>query len=317
MNNQINQLILQRFGIMFLTLLILSFAIFGITQFLPGDVAEILLDQANTPEAAEALRDAMGLNEPAITRYLKWLIGLFQGDFGNSYVTGEPTVNLVEGRLANTLRLALVASAIAVPPALALGIWAALYQGTMFDRIISGVTVGVVSIPEFLVATMAVLVFAVYLKWLPALSYASEISSVWDMLRIFAMPVITLVCVNSAFIIRTTRAAVVETLSAPYCEMARLKGASRIRTVLVHALPNAYGPIANAIALSQSYLLGGVIIIETIFNYPGIARLMVDAVATRDLPLIQACAMIFCFGYLILTLIADVISILSNPRLRK
>lgn len=232
MNRQINRLVLNRIGIMFLTLLIISMAIFGITQFLPGDVAEILLGQASTPEAAAALRDAMGLNEPAVTRYFNWLNGLIHGEFGVSYVTGEPVVELVSGRLVNTLRLAAVTSLISVPPALALGIWAALGKGTVFDRVISGLTVSIVSIPEFMVATLAVLVFAVYLQWLPALSYGTEITSIWDLLKTFAMPVITLVCVNSAFIIRTTRAAVVETLAAPYCEMARLKGASRTRTVL-------------------------------------------------------------------------------------
>ena len=316
MNYLIIRLVLQRVGVMVLTLIIISFAIFGITQLLPGDVAEILLGQASTPEAAAALRDAMGLNDPAITRYFQWLFGLAQGDFGASYVTGESISNLAVGRLENTLRLGAVTTIISVPPALALGILAALYEGTAFDRIISGVTVSVVSIPEFMVATLAVLVFAIYLKWLPALSYANEITSFWQLLKTFAMPVITLTCVNSSFIIRMTRAAVVETLAAPYCEMAMLKGASRTRTVMVHALPNALGPIANAVALSLSYLLGGVIIVETIFNYPGIAKLMVDAVSTRDLPLIQSCAMIFCLGYLILILLADIISILANPRLR-
>ena len=174
----------------------------------------------------------------------------------------------------------------------------------------------IISVPEFMVATLAVLIFAVYLKWLPALSYANEVTSLWQLLKTFAMPVITLTFVIAAQMIRMSRAAVIETLNTPYCEMALLKGASRRRTVLIHALPNALGPIANAVALSLSYLLGGVIIVETIFNYPGIAKLMVDAVATRDLPLVQSCAMIFCFGYLMLIMLADIISILSNPRLR-
>jgi peptide/nickel transport system permease protein len=161
-----------------------------------------------------------------------------------------------------------------------------------------------------------VLFFAVYLKWLPALSLTNQIHSFQDLIRVYAMPVITLTFVVSAQMIRMTRAAVIETLNTPYVEMALLKGASRSRLVLRHALPNALGPIVNAVALSLSYLLGGVIIVETIFNYPGIAKLMVDAVATRDLPLIQTCAMIFCVGYLILITAADIIAILANPRLR-
>ena len=167
-----------------------------------------------------------------------------------------------------------------------------------------------------MVATLAVIVFAVYLGWLPALSMTNDVSSISGLLKAFAMPVITLSFVVSAQMIRMTRAAVLETLNTPYVEMALLKGASRRRMVLRHALPNALGPIVNAVALSLSYLLGGVIIVETIFNYPGIAKLMLDAVSTRDLPLIQSCAMIFCLAYLLLITIADLVAIISNPRLQ-
>lgn len=316
MNTIILRLIAERLGVMLVTLVIVSFTVFAATQLLPGDVAEILLGQAATPEAVAGLREAMGLNEPAITRYFNWLIGLTQGDFGLSYVTREPIADLIAGRFQNTLRLAAITTLISVPLALSLGILAALYQGTKFDRVVSTATVMIISVPEFMVATLAVLIFAVYLKWLPALSYANEVTSLWQLLKTFAMPIITLTFVIAAQMIRMSRAAVIETLNTPYCEMALLKGASRRRTVLIHALPNALGPIANAVALSLSYLLGGVIIVETIFNYPGIAKLMVDAVATRDLPLVQSCAMIFCFGYLMLIMLADIISILSNPRLR-
>lgn len=316
MNTIILRLIAERLGVMLVTLVIVSFTVFAATQLLPGDVAEILLGQAATPEAVAGLREAMGLNEPAITRYFNWLIGLTQGDFGLSYVTREPIADLIAGRFQNTLRLAAITTLISVPLALSLGILAALYQGTKFDRVVSTATVMIISVPEFMVATLAVLIFAVYLKWLPALSHANEVTSLWQLLKTFAMPIITLTFVIAAQMIRMSRAAVIETLNTPYCEMALLKGASRRRTVLIHALPNALGPIANAVALSLSYLLGGVIIVETIFNYPGIAKLMVDAVATRDLPLVQSCAMIFCFGYLMLIMLADIISILSNPRLR-
>ncbi|SOZ33419.1 Glutathione ABC transport system permease protein GsiC (fragment) [Cupriavidus taiwanensis] len=170
--------------------------------------------------------------------------------------------------------------------------------------------------PEFLVATLAVLLFAVQLRWLPALAYVGNDES-WDkVLRSLAMPVLTLCCVIVAQMLRMTRAAVIDQLQAPYIEMVRLKGASATRLVLFHALPNAIGPIANAVALSLSYLLGGVIIIETIFNYPGIAKLMVDSVAQRDMPVVQVCAMIFCATYLTLVTLADVCGIVANPRLR-
>lgn len=225
-------------------------------------------------------------------------------------------ISVVQSRL-NTLKLAALTTLFAVPVALGLGITTAMYRGSLYDRVVNTLVVGVISVPEFMIATLAVLVFAVWLQWLPALSFANDVQSFWELLRAYAMPVITLSFVISAQMIRMTRAAVISTLSAPYVEMALLKGASRPRMVLRHALPNAIGPIVNAVALSLSYLLGGVIIVETIFNYPGVAKLMVDAVATRDLPLIQTCAMIFCLGYLILITLADVIAILSNPRLRK
>ncbi|PKA43545.1 ABC transporter permease [Rhizobium sullae] len=316
MNQQVLSLISSRLLIALITLVIVSFAVFFATTMLPGDTASILLGQAATPEAVEGLRKAMHLDEPAILRFLRWLSGLVTGDLGTSYANDMPIDELIGGRFVNTLKLAGVTALFSVPIALTLGITAAMLRGSLYDRIVTIVTIGVISVPEFMVATSAVLLFAVYLKWLPALSLANEVHSLADVLRVYAMPVITLTFVVSAQMIRMTRAAVVETLTTPYVEMALLKGASRGRIVLKHALPNALGPIVNAIALSLSYLLGGVIIVETIFNYPGIAKLMVDAVATRDLPLIQSCAMIFCLGYLVLTTLADIIAILSNPRLR-
>ena len=307
----------QRLGIAAITLLIVSFAVFFATELLPGDVAEILLGQAATPEAVAGLRTAMGLDEPAIWRFLSWLGGLMSGDLGMSYVNRMAVTDLLSGRLMNTLRLAGIVTLVCVPVALTLGIAAAMWRGSWLDRLVSIVTISVISVPEFMVATLAVLIFAVWLDWLPALSFGVNVDSFSAMLRAYAMPVISLSFVVSAQMIRMTRAAVIETINTPYVEMALLKGASRTRMVLRHALPNALGPIANAVALSLSYLVGGVIIVETVFNYPGVAKLMVDAVSTRDLPLIQSCAMIFCISYLLLITLADMIAILSNPRLRR
>jgi peptide/nickel transport system permease protein len=298
------------------TLVIVSFAVFFATAMLPGDTATILLGQAATPEAVAGLRAAMHLNDPAILRFLRWIGGLLTGDLGKSYANNLPVAQLIGGRFLNSLKLAAVTTFFSVPIALALGITTAMFRGSYYDRIVTILTIGVISVPEFMVATSAVLVFSVYLKWLPAIAFANDVHSIGQLLRVFAMPVITLTFVISAQMIRMTRAAVIETLDTPYVEMALLKGASRTRMVLKHALPNAIGPIVNAIALSLSYLVGGVIIVETIFNYPGIAKLMVDGVSTRDLPLIQTCAMIFCVGYLLLITIADIVAILANPRLR-
>jgi peptide/nickel transport system permease protein len=316
MNGVIIKLLLQRVGLALLSLLAVSVVVFAITAVLPGDAAQEQLGQDATPEALAALRAQMGLDVPAPERYVHWLGGLLQGDLGKSATTQLPVTELITSRLPNSLLLAAVTAMFSVPIALALGIAAAVWRGSWFDRAASTAAVAVVSVPEFLVATLAVLLFAVKLRWFPALSYVNDIESLGQMLRAFAMPVLTLCCVIVAQMMRMSRAAVVDQLEAPYIEMVRLKGASPLRMVLAHALPNAVGPIANAVALSLSYLLGGVIIVETIFNYPGVAKLMVDGVAQRDMPLVQACAMLFCAGYLILVTTADVFGILANPRLR-
>jgi peptide/nickel transport system permease protein len=191
-----------------------------------------------------------------------------------------------------------------------------MWRNGVYDRLVSLLTLSAVAVPEFFVATLAVVVFAVHLHWLPALSTSPSIDSVGRFFRVFTLPVLSLSCVVIAQMVRMTRSAVIDALRQPYVEMAVLKGAGPARVVLLHALPNAVGPIANSMALSLSYLLGGVIVVEKIFGYPGLAQLLVDAVSTRDMPLVQAVAMMFCAGYLILVTIADVAGIVSNPKLR-
>lgn len=316
MNALIGRLLLQRLVAAIATLWFVATAVFIITNLLPGDVAQELLGQSATPDAVAGLRKALGLDVPPFERYLAWLGHLAMGDPGKSLVNGMPVATLIGSRLGNSLLLAGITALVAVPIALLLGITAAVTRGSLYDRIVGAGTILVVSVPEFLVASVAVLIFAVHLKWVPALSQLGRINGVWDVIRVFALPVFTLTCVIVAQMARMTRAALIDALSSSYVEMAILKGASRSRIILRHALPNAIGPIANAIAFSLSFLLGGVIIVETIFNYPGIAKLMVDGVATRDLPLVQACAMLFCGAYLILVTAADIAAIVANPRLR-
>lgn len=316
MNSTIPRLVIGRLGIGVLTLLIVSLVVFVLTSLLPGDAVQELLGQEATPEVVAALRAKLGLDQPVHLRYLSWLGGLVTGNPGVSLVNGMPVDDLIASRLPNSLKLAAATALIAVPLALTIGIVSAMYRGSIFDRYTNMLAVFLVSVPEFLIATIAVLVFAVKLGWLSALSRSVEVDSFLELLSVYAMPVLTLCCVLVAQMARMTRAAVIDQLSAPYVEMAVLKGARSVRVVLRHALPNAIGPIANAVALSLSYLLGGVVIVETIFNYPGIATLMVNAVVTRDMPLVQACVMMFSVGFLVLVLVADIIAIVSNPRLR-
>lgn len=309
-------LIAKRIGTAALTLLLVSIVIFGIASLLPGDAAEEALGQSATPEAIAALRAQLGLDQPAPVRYSRWLIGMLSGDPGRSLANNLPVAELIKARLPKSLLLAGAAALVSVPIALLMGILSAMFRGSRLDRTLSLATLSMVAVPEFLVATIAVLIFAVQLRWLPALTFVQADASFGEFLRAYAMPVMTLSFVIIAQMARMTRAAVIDQLSQPYVEMAVLKGVSPSRVVLSHALPNAVGPIANAIALSLSYLLGGAIIVETIFNYPGIASLMVDAVTSRDMPLLQTCAMVFCCAYLALVLIADVCAIVSNPKLR-
>ena len=315
-NPVILRLVGGRIAANLLLLLVISLLVFLGTELLPGSVAEIVLGQGATPEAVAGLSAAMHLDQPAVLRYVLWLGGLVSGHLGHSLVSGDSVASLIASRLPNSLLLAGLTALVSVPIALALGITAAIWRGTLYDRVINVITVASVSIPEFLVATIAVLVFAVRLHWLPALANLGAADSISGLFRVFALPVMTLAFAIVAQMARMTRAALVNTLESSYVEMAVLKGARPVRVVLRHALPNATGPIANAIALSLSFLLGGIIIVETIFDYPGLARLMVDAVSTRDMPLIQACAMLFCAFYLLLVLIADIAAIVSNPRLR-
>lgn len=317
MKRQAYRLIVSRLGLALMTLLIVSAIVFAMTGLLPGDAAQEALGQAATPAAVAALRHQFGLDQPALQRYLQWLFHIVSGNFGMSLSNGLPVSELIATRLPNSLMLAGLTTVVAVPIALAIGILSAMFRGSLLDRALNLLTLSTVAVPEFLVATIAVLIFAVNLHWLPALSYLSSVSSFSDLVRIYAMPVMTLCCVLIAQMARMTRAAVLDQLNSGYVEMASLKGASQVRIVLRHVLPNAIGPIANAVALSLSYLFGGVVIVESIFNYPGLASLMVDAVTNRDMPLVQGCVMVFCAAYLALVLLADLCQIISNPRLRQ
>lgn len=298
-----------------LTLLVVSLIVFIGTNILPGDATEAMLGQSASPEAVAGMRHALGLDLPAPERYLRWLFGLLSGDPGVSLINHLPISQLIGPRLANSLLLTALTAAIAVPLALLIGITTAIWRGTLYDRVANLTAVSLVAVPEFLLATAGVIVFAVQLHWVSAMATPS-VDSLGAALQSFTLPVLTLCFAITAQMARMTRAALLGVLDSSYIEMARLKGVRPARLVLRHALRNAAGPIATAVALNLSSLLGGVIIVEVIFSYPGLAKLAVDAVETRDIPLVQACAMIFCAAFMLLVLAADICSILSNPRLR-
>ena len=310
------QMVLRRIIIGFGTLLVVSVIVFLATSILPGDVAQILLGQSATPETLAAMRKQLGLDQPGYVRYFSWLGDMLTGDLGISKAGGATIESLISSRLGNTLIMSGLVAAISIPLSIALGLWAAMHPGTWLDRLVTFGTLSTISVPEFFIATILVLILAVELQWLPSTAYMTGDETFTELLGALAMPLITLVIVVSAQMIRMTRAGILNVMSSPYIEMAILKGVPKKRIILRHAFYNAIGPIVNVIALNLAYLVSGVVIVETIFAYPGLAKLMVDGVQTRDLPLVQACAMIFCATYVALILVADVASILSNPRLR-
>lgn len=296
---------------------IVTLMVFAGTELLPGDIAEAILGQQATPETVEALREKLNLNRPAAERYFDWLANFVQGDLGRSLANGREIVGLIDGRLQNTLFLASTAAIVAIPLSIVLGLLAALFEGRPVDKGITASTLLFVSMPDFLIGYLLLLMGAVTLGWFPVLSRFSDSMSLLEQLHAIALPCLTLSLVVSAHTMRLTRAAILAIMSQPYIEMAELKGASRMRTIVMHALPNALPPILNIVLLTLAYLVVGVVIVEVVFNYSGMGRLMVDAVSKRDMPLVQACGLIFASVYVLLNLTADILSLLSNPRRRR
>lgn len=311
------RLIIQRLVLGLVTLWVISVLVFAITNILPGDAAGALLGQESTAEARAALESRLGLDAPPRVRYVKWLTAMLQGDFGTSYATDVPVADVIGPRLRNSLYLALISAGLAVPLSLLLGLLCAAFPGSFGDRLVTVVSLLVVSLPDFVVGLLLVLLFSVTLHLLPAVTSNLDTSSPWTVLRGLALPALTLVAAVQAHMVRMTRAAVLDVMGRPYVEMARLKGASRSRIILRHAVPNALGPIVNVVALNLGYLVSGVIVVEVVFGYPGLGQLIVQSVSTRDMPVIQTTAMIFCGTYIFLTMGADVIAIMVNPRLRQ
>jgi peptide/nickel transport system permease protein len=310
------KLIVKRLLVGLITLLAISVIVFLGTEILPGDVAQAVLGQAATEQTLAALRETLGLNRPAYVRYFDWLGGFVTGDLGVALTNGMPLDRIVGQRLTNTIYLALYAAVVALPLALILGLLSAAWPESTFDRVVSSTTVFFISIPDFVIALILILIFAVELGWFPAINARPRWNDLFPTLGALVLPMATLVLTVLAHIIRMTRAAVLDVLKQAYIEMALLKGASKSRIIIRHAIPNALGPIVNVIALNLGYLISGVVIVEVVFSYPGLGRLMVDSVVFRDVPQIQVVAMVFCAFYVALNILADVGAIMANPRLR-
>jgi peptide/nickel transport system permease protein len=309
-------LILKRLALGVVTLFIISILIFGAVEMLPGDIAQAVLGQSATPENLAALREQMGLDQPAIVRYFHWLTGAITGDFGTSLITGERVSSSIGPRLLNTLFLASYAAAMAVPLAIVLGILVALARNSVFDRVANVLALAAISSPEFFLGYVLILFLAVKTGMFPAIASLQSDMSFGDLLYRTFLPALTMVLVVTAHMMRMTRASIINLLASPYIEMARLKGVPAWKVIVHHALPNALAPIINVVALNLAYLITGVVLVEVVFVYPGVGQLLVDAVSKRDYPIVQATCLIFAATFILLNLAADVGSILTNPRLR-
>jgi peptide/nickel transport system permease protein len=302
------------FGV--LTLLVISMLIFVGVEALPGDLAEAVLGQSATPETVQAFRTELKLDLPPHVRYISWIGDFLHGDLGNSLANGRPITDVIGWRFANSMFLAVTTAVVAIPLAIVLGLLAAIYRDSWFDRFISITTLSAISLPEFFVAYILIALLSVEIALFPSLSAINDQMTMVQKIQAVFLPCLTLTMVVVGHMMRMTRAAIINVLSSPFIEMAKLKGINHRRIITKHALPNALSPIINVVVLNLAYLVVGVVVVEVVFVYPGLGQLLVDAVSKRDLPVVQASGLIFATTYVCLNLTADVLSMISNPKLR-
>ena len=312
----LSELVIKRIAMGVLTMIVISVLIFAGVEALPGDLAEEILGQNALPETVAQFRKELKLDEPPVKRYFLWLGAFLRGDLGNSLANKRPVSELIFWRFKNTIFLAASAAVIAVPLSILLGILAALYRNSFFDRFISMATLSAISFPEFFVAYILITLLSVQVIVFPSISNINDSMSFGQKIFAIILPCLTLTMVVMAHMMRQTRAAIINILASPFIEMARLKGIKRLRVIVLHAFPNALSPVINVVAINLAYLVVGVVIVEVVFVYPGLGQLLVDSVSKRDIPVVQASGLIFASVYITLNLLADVMSILTNPRMR-
>ncbi|MDA5093132.1 ABC transporter permease [Aliiroseovarius sp. KMU-50] len=310
------KLVAQRLALSTLLLLAASVLIFAGTTILPGDVAQNILGQSATPESLANLRKELGLDQSATARYFNWLGGVLQGDLGTALTNGRDIADSLGGRLKNTLFLAFSAAVVAVPLAIFLGLLAVRYRERWPDKLISAVTLASISVPEFLIGYVLMFYIGVQLGWAPTVSTIYDSMSLGEKLSAIVLPVTVLTMVVLAHMMRMTRAAILNVMQSAYIETAELKGLTGFQVIARHAFPNAIAPVVNVVMLNLAYLVVGVVVVEVVFVYPGMGQYLVDHVAKRDVPVVQACGLIFAAVYIGLNMVADIVSILANPRLR-
>jgi peptide/nickel transport system permease protein len=309
--------VLRRLALGILTLWVVSLIVFAAVLALPGDAATAILGRQATPERLAALRDQLNLDESVVVQYLKWLGGLVTGDFGVSAATQQPVSDLLSERVANSAFLVLVASLVTIPLSLAVGVLAAIRRDRAADHAVSMVTLVLAALPEFVIGIALILLFATSLiTVLPAVSLLAPGVAAWEQPEVVVLPVATLVLAVTPYISRIMRGSMIEVLESEYVTMARLKGLPERRVIWRHAVPNAVVPAIQVTALQLAYMAGGVVVVEFVFSFPGIGTALVDAVANRDVPVVQAVTMLAAGLYVVLNLLADLASIAVTPKLR-
>jgi peptide/nickel transport system permease protein len=308
--------ILRRIGFLALTVILTSLIIFIVTQLLPGDVARVILGREAGEQALQALRQQLGLNDPLPVQYLRWLGNFVTGNWGTSFSTRSPILPLVMGRVRNSLMLAFLTLIISVPLAVALGVIAGLNENKFVDNLISISSLSMVGLPEFVTGLVLIQIIAFKFHWLPANSSIRSEASFSEALPMLVLPALTATLVLLAYIARLTRAGVVEELKKLYVRTAVLKGMPRQTVVVKHVLRNALMPTITVIAISFGWLISGLIVIENVYNYPGLGRLLVFAIDRRDLPLLQAVTLLTVLGFALANLVADLLYAALNPRIR-
>lgn len=312
----IPRLIVQRLALAFGTLLVVSALVFLFTTVLPGDIAERVLGRESSPQQRQIFRDHLHLDEPVWQRYGVWIGGVARGDLGRSLVNDETVTGTIGTAAKNTLFLSLFAFILYVPVTIIAATLAALFRGKLLDGAISGVTLVGLSLPEFVLGTLLIFAFAVQFPVAPALSIVNPGDDLPARLHATVLPAITLMVAMSVYAIRMLRDNLIDVLDSEYVRMATLKGVPRWRVVARHALPNAVGPALNVTALNLTYLIGGVVVVESVFSYPGLGKMLVDSISVRDVPVVEATALLAAAVYIIANLVADVLSMILNPRLR-
>jgi peptide/nickel transport system permease protein len=311
------KIILRRLGLGILTLLLVSVLVFAATQALPGDTARAILGRDASPERLKEVRARLGLDQPATTQYVKWLGHIVRGNLGDSLVAAQPVTSLLKGRVMNSAALVLVAALISIPISIIVGSLSGLLRDRWFDSVTSLGSLGLAALPEFVIGILLIMLLATQVFHVfPAVSRVNPGESIWSQMDMLILPALTLILAVAPYIIRILRASMIEVLESEYVQMARLKGMPESIVLRRHALPNAVIPAIQVIALNMAWLAGGVVVVEYLFNYPGIGSGLVDAVANRDVPMIQAIVLLIASLYVGFNLIADILTILVSPRLR-